>query len=405
MSAVPASAADSTAASIPQLGGAVWPLAVRYHHDPLRVLQRAQARHGPVFALPMPWKPSLVVVADPEAADAVIGLDPGGARAGEARRTILPQASPPSPFGSDGDAHEEVRARVVPWFSAARVDERADELRRVVCEQIDRWPAREVRLLPHLRTLTTSVLVRVALGIDDPVRSRALVAAIRHLLWTPGNPPMPVPARDDGLLGRSIDAVYRRRVAWVRRALPDERFDVDEWAVVFAAAQEPPAIALTNVVLKLARAPGSQVRIAAGDVDHLDAVVREALRLRPAASGALRRLTRPTEAAGIELPAGTTVLLPSLLLHRDAQTFDYPDEFRPERWATLGTDVAGYRPFGDGARRCLGEVLAHAQLRCVVPELLRRRRVDALGTRPERMAVRGTVLAPVRSGRVRLTGR
>jgi cytochrome P450 len=254
---------------------------VRYHRDPLGELRSLSRRYGPVFTIRMTGKPPIVVVAIAELVSDLLGSDPVCAHAGEARRTVLPLVSARSPFGADGEAHEEVRGAVVRYFSAERVATMVPRIRLLADQSAARWPVgRPFRALPRLRTLATTALVRLVLGIDEPARERALVAAIRHLLWTPGNPPLPVPAPDEGPVGKAVGAVFRRRLAWLRRALPDDGFDLDEWAVVFAAAQEPPAIALTNVLLELARQPDAQERVAQGDAAYLELVVRERFRGR-----------------------------------------------------------------------------------------------------------------------------
>jgi cytochrome P450 len=55
-------------------------------------------------------------------------------------------------------------------------------------------------------------------------------------------------------------------------------------------------------------------------------------------------------------------------------------------------------PFGGGARRCVGELLAQAEIATVLPAVLNRLRLRPLARRPERMVVRGTVLVPQRGG-------
>src|ERR1700710_2976793 len=85
--------------------------AVAYHRDPLGVLCRARARYGPVFTLRFQLKDPLVIVAAPGALRELLASDPDRARAGAARRSILPQASPASPFGGDATAHQTSRAR------------------------------------------------------------------------------------------------------------------------------------------------------------------------------------------------------------------------------------------------------------------------------------------------------
>ena len=91
----------------------------------------------------------------------------------------------------------------------------------------------------------------------------------------------------------------------------------------------------------------------------------------------------PFEVAGERLPAGTATIVPLPLVQRD-----------PRSQVNL--------PFGDGARRCIGEPLAWAELEAVIPEVVAARRLRAVARGPERMVVRGTVLVPQRSGLVRV---
>jgi cytochrome P450 len=124
--------------------------------------------------------------------------------------------------------------------------------------------------------------------------------------------------------------------------------------------------------------------------------------LRPAVHSVVRRLTRPTAIAGHELPAGVSAMVPIVLVHRDPGAFPDPDAFRPQRFLEDGAATDGWPllPFGGGPRRCLGEPLAHAMIGTVVPAVLDRVRLRPLWPQPERMVVRGTVLAPHRSGLV-----
>jgi len=258
-------------------------------------------------------KEPLVFVTAPGALGSLLEAD----RAGAARRGVLPAASPHSPFGADGAEHRAIRAAMEPAFAAHD----PERIAAIAAEHVARWPAgRPFRALPRMRALATDLFVRLTLRIEDAGRARALVAAIRRMLWTPGNPPLAVP--DEG-----------------------------------------------------------------------GAIVAEVLRLRPSASAALRELTAPAEIDGYALPAGTDVALPSPLLHRDPEAFADPDAFRPQRAIP---DGAPYFPFGAGARRCVGEPLARAELRAALPVVLGRRRLTAVWPRAERMVVRGTVLVPHR---------
>jgi cytochrome P450 len=399
---------------------------VAYHRDPLGLLRRARARHGSVFALRLAGKGPLVIVADPAAVDGLLDSDPERAAAGAARRFILPAASPASPFGADGDAHRAVRAVMEPAFAPEALAAREHELAAVAAAHVEGWPAgRPFRLLPRMRTIAAEAFVRVVLRIADPARRDALVLAVRRMLLTPGNPPVGVPGPQDGPAGRAVTALLRRRMAPVLALVADEarrrhaaadpgddllgrlvaagttpEHAADRLLVVLAAAQEPGAIALTNVVYELARHPGLQDRFLE-QPDARGALVDEALRLRPAASAALRELRRDERVDGHLLPAGADVAVPSPLLHRDPRSWRDPDAFDAARFAAGPPPGAPFFPFGGGARRCIGEPLARAELRAVLPVLLERRRFAPAWPREERMVVRGTVLVPHRSALVR----
>ena len=57
-------------------------------------------------------------------------------------------------------------------------------------------------------------------------------------------------------------------------------------------------------------------------------------------------------------------------------------------------------PFGHGARSCIGQALARMQLGALLTALLERVTVTPIGSQPERMVLRATILVPQRSGTV-----
>src|ERR671916_2032125 len=104
-------------------GPSAGPLAqtVALHRDPLGALQRARATHGAVFTLRLATVRPLVVVAAADAVAELAAADPASARAGEARRRILPAPSPRSVFGGDEEAHRAARARIAPALALEAV--------------------------------------------------------------------------------------------------------------------------------------------------------------------------------------------------------------------------------------------------------------------------------------------
>jgi len=277
-----------------------------------------------------------------------------------------------------------------------------------------------------MRVLVDDLFTRFALGVRDEQRRQALVKAIGRMLWTPGNPPVPPPGDGFGLPGAAGDALFKRRSAPVKRLLAaelEERRSTgptgsdilsclvdqpltleeagDELVVVLAAGQEPPASTLTSIFELAGRSQGALNRLAAdGSSPWGEAVIKEALRLRPPAVGLMRRLTEPARTSGHELAPGTVTMIPTALVHRDPSVYDQPRRFLPERWLTDAPHEGPFAPFGGGARRCIGEPLAQAYFGAVVPVIARTTKLRPLWPRPERMVVRGTIQVPHRSGLV-----
>jgi cytochrome P450 len=396
---------------------------VAFHRDPLAFLAAARERYGDVFTLRLLTVRPLLVLADPAAVEQLLDADPRSAHAGEARREVLPFASARSVFGADAERHQAARSRIAPAMSEEAMSRHLPAIRRIAERHASEWPRRRpFRLLPRARALTDEVFVRLVLGVRDAELSAALIAAIRRMLWTPGNPPLTLPGPGDGAAGRLGQALFERRQAPVVRLLiraiearrkdPGEEIDVlgcvigaeprlrseeivDELMSLLMAAQEPPAIALTWLLDRLGREPqlANGFREDPGS-DSSSAFVREVLRLQPPASGVLRRLTRPIEVGGLVLPAGATALVPTSLLHRDPRGYVNATRFQPERWSE-GAPGGPYFPFGGGGRRCVGEPLARAEIGAL-PAILDQVRVVPLSPDPERMVQRATVLVPRR---------
>lgn len=403
---------------------------VAFHRDPLGFLRSAQAQFGDVFTMRLATTGPQVVIADASAAKDVAQLDPGKASAGRARRGMLPMASPRSVFGSDGALHEAARRRVAAAFTPEAVAERLPGIARISANHVRSWPlGRPLRLLPRMRLLADEIFVREILGVADDARAVALARAIRHMLWTPGNPPLTIPGPEDGIVGRLVDAVYRRRwrritallslelderrrrrseergvLAMLVAAEPHEPTNalVEELMALLMAAQEPMAAALTWLALCAAPHPEAFERIAREGMqsDYGQALITETLRLHPSAVGMLRRLDSPALLAGHSLAAGTTVMAPIPLLQRDRRQFSDPDEFVPERHLRREDDRAPFEPFGGGSRRCLGESLACTELATAFDVIAECVRIRPLGPQPERMVLRATILVPQRSGLV-----
>uniref|UniRef100_A0A8V0Z3F2 Cytochrome P450 family 3 subfamily A member 4 n=1 Tax=Gallus gallus TaxID=9031 RepID=A0A8V0Z3F2_CHICK len=92
-------------------------------------------------------------------------------------------------------------------------------------------------------------------------------------------------------------------------------------------------------------------------MEYLDMVVNESLRLHPP-GGRIERICKKTvEFNGVTIPKDMVVMIPAYVLHRDPAYWPKPEEFRPERFSKEnGENIDPYTflPFGAGPRNCIG---------------------------------------------------
>jgi len=135
--------------------------------------------------------------------------------------------------------------------------------------------------------------------------------------------------------------------------------------------------------------------VAAGDgTEYLDAVIEEALRLRPVVPFTGRELRRPAELGGNGLPEGTTVFAAIYLAHTDPEVFPDPYAFLPERFLDAKPDTFAWIPFGGGTRRCIGAAFALLEMRVVLRTILRSAELEPATTAPQAIVRRNVTLSP-----------
>ncbi|XP_074014335.1 cytochrome P450 3A12-like [Numenius arquata] len=108
-------------------------------------------------------------------------------------------------------------------------------------------------------------------------------------------------------------------------------------------------------------------------MEYLDMVVNETLRLYPV-GGRIERVCKKTvELNGVTIPKGVVVMIPVYVLHRDPECWPEPEEFRPERFSKESKesiDPYTFLPFGAGPRNCIGMRFALLTLKVAVVVLL-----------------------------------
>jgi cytochrome P450 len=389
--------------------------------DPLSFLLDVSERFGDVVAFPVPGPPALLLN-DP--ADVRHVLQTSARTWG--KRTVqyaaLARVTGPGLLASAEPSWIEHRRLAAPAFHHERLAAVSDQVRAAadagVSDRLGRLVAPsvvDVAALTHRVGL--DAVGRALFSADLSGQARRLLEATsdaadlivrlgRSVLPTAWWAPTPTNVRLR-LARRRLDSICAKLVAQRRSQGADPAAGShgddllgllldsglgdaavrDELVTMVIAGHETVAAALAWTLMLLAEHPDVQDRLRAelgghqgpvGLLDHRDrlpwtrAVIDEALRLYPPAWALSRRSTAPDVVAGREVPAGTMVIVSPWLLHRRGGAWPDPLTFRPERFlgGSAAAVRAGYLPFGQGPRLCIGREFALGEMVVVLDRLL-----------------------------------
>uniref|UniRef100_UPI0037E82D22 cytochrome P450 3A27-like isoform X2 n=1 Tax=Semicossyphus pulcher TaxID=241346 RepID=UPI0037E82D22 len=108
-------------------------------------------------------------------------------------------------------------------------------------------------------------------------------------------------------------------------------------------------------------------------MEYLDSVVNESLRLYPPAPRLERAAKETVKVEGITIPKDMLVMVPVYALHRDPELWPEPEEFRPDRFSKenkQNIQPYSYLPFGAGPRNCIGMRFALLMVKLALVEVL-----------------------------------
>jgi cytochrome P450 len=408
---------------------------------PAPFLDACRRRYGDVVTMGTLFDPKFVMVFDPEVVKQVFRGPHEQLRAGEANAPLGPVLGARSVLLLDGDEHLRQRRLMLPSFHGERMREYETVMTAAADRAIDSWPVGETfTLLPSMQLLTLDVIMHAVFGVEEGTRQEELKRRIRTMLDPVGSRGailmMILSGGRLGVTGRverfqrqrqAVDEMIFEEIAR-RRGADDlaERTDMlsmlllatdeqgeamtdaelrDELVTLVVAGHETTATGLAwafELLLRnravLARA---QAAVAEDDTTYLDAVVKETLRRRTVVPG-VGRVVRgaPFQLNGYVIPPGIEINPSIAGMHRRADSYPDPTEFRPERF--LGDDPPDtytWIPFGGGTRRCLGASFATFEMRVVIARVLARAQLAAVG-RPESSVRKGVTIVPRRGVRV-----
>ena len=405
---------------------------------PVPFMERSRRRYGDVFTVRLAQVGTFVFVADPELLKSVFRADPERLRAGAANVQLEPVLGSRSVLLLDGAEHLRQRKLMLPPFHGERLRGYEELIAEIAEDEMGHWPNGEpIQLQPRMQAITLEIILRVVFGMDRGPALVHLREVLKKLLDVTTKPWALIPPLRRNLGAWSPwarflaarqdvdDAIYaeihRRRDD---PTLPD-RTDIfsmlmqardedgapmtdrelrDELVTLLVAGHETTATGLSWAFERLVRHPGALERLSEGDADYADAVVHETLRLRPPIPLVARRVTgEPFQLGDHLIPAGTNIAPCIYLVHRRADLYPEPYEFRPERFLDSPPETYSWLPFGGGVRRCIGASFAVLEMSTVLRTIAARLRVAAAAPEAERTSRRAIVFAPSRGGSVVVT--
>jgi cytochrome P450 len=135
---------------------------------------------------------------------------------------------------------------------------------------------------------------------------------------------------------------------------------------VFSAGQETTVRLLSTALKIMAERPDLQ-RLLRAERDRIPNFIEETLRLESPVKGDFRLSRTPVSVGGVELPAGTTVMVLNGAANRDPRRFEDPGTFDVAR-----ANARQHLAFGRGIHTCPGAPLARAEARVSIERLLDR---------------------------------
>ncbi|MFL5831140.1 MAG: cytochrome P450 [Solirubrobacteraceae bacterium] len=397
-----------------------------------RFLEACRRRYGDAVTFSTLFDSRFVILFEPKLVKEVFQGSNEQLHAGEANALFGPILGQRSVLLLDGAEHLRHRRLMLPPFHGRRMQAYAETMLQATDMEIDSWPVGEpFALMRSMQTLTLRVIMQAVFGYEPGPAEEELRRRLQEMIQPVARPRGLMLIAAFGRLGnrsesvqrferskRAVDEILYAEIAR-RRQDPDlaERDDVfsalllaedengerlsdgevrDELVTLLLAGHETTAIGLSWTFDLLLHNTAVLDRCDPDDGAYLDAVVKEALRLRPVIP-AVGRVVKgePFRLNGYTIPPGVEINPSIRMIHRRADLYPAPHEFRPERF--LGEDVPDtytWVPFGGGTRRCLGASFALVEMRIVLQRVLQRARLRAADPELEKVQFRGITLAP-----------
>ena len=297
----------------------------------------------------------------------------------------------PVVVNSDGAAHRRYRAPLLAGLTPARVEQAVPFIEARAAELVDGF-ARDgrVEFVSGYTSVLASETIGRLIGLEPEDVAKAVYGTTQALVmyfFPVGDEHKAIAARKFAEMRAMIDEHVRARRAQPRDDLCstlaaslapdggeltlDQRHEIASNVLnLFIAGFITAAPLLGTMVLNLLR-HREQWELLCAKPELIPAAVEEATRYDTSMQSVRRITTAPVTLAGVEIPAGATLLVALASANRDARVHDQPDTFDITRPSNTGA-AAKHVSFGHGPHACVGAQLFREEARATLRTLTER---------------------------------
>ena len=387
--------------------------------DSLGFLQRLSREHGDVAAFRVGMTPAVLINA-PKLIDRII-KDRSFERSRGTRRALASFLKH-GLLSLEGQPHMRHRRLMQPAFHRERIKRYGEIMASETYAALDQWQSQQPRdLRADMMRLTFAIVTRALFNSEtkaDAERVDRALQQIQPAVMRMGQllrvVPFELPMLYAPKTRKAIQSLHQVVVSLIQQrrrehadrgdllsmlltardedgsALSDDDICAEILTMLFAG-HETTANTMTWAWHVLTQQPEQQEALAAevrallgdrpisfDDLPRLtlaDRMVRETMRLYPAAWWADRMSTGAVELGGYTIPANTLVVFSVYVTQRDARYFAAPERFDPDRFSPERISQipeGAYLPFGAGVHMCIGNTFALMEARLILAAMAQR---------------------------------
>ncbi|MFC6757777.1 MULTISPECIES: cytochrome P450 [Haloarcula] len=404
-----------------------------YASDPFRFISALEDAYGDVAYFDM-GPLETVMLSDPTAIERVLVSEADRFRKPDFQGDALGDLLGDGLLLSEGDTWEQQRQLANPAFSMRRLAGMADRITDHAEDRLADWSEGDVVNVERAMTRTTlDVILDLMMGVQ---LSEERVETIEEQLLPLGQRFEPDPLRfaapewmpmpDDAEFDAAVETLdgilddiiaVRERTAGSGDDGPMDFLSVlirarddgvespeqlrDEMMTMLLAGHDTTALTLTYTWFLLSEHPDIERRVHeeldavvgegrpgmehVRELEYLEWVIQEAMRLYPPVYVMFREPTEDVTLSGYPIEQGMTLMLPQWGVHRSERFYDDPETFDPERWRPERAKERprfAYFPFGGGPRHCIGKHLAMLEAQLIVAATAQQYELEFLGETP-----------------------